>query len=109
MTTVQRLIFLVGALVVIAGVIGLLVPVSVSGDRGSIDCGNAVVKDLSAAEEKDRTNIVENIPVVSEFVNQTKYVPECNSAVSTRRSWTIPVTVIGVLVVAGSFLVRGRA
>ncbi len=42
----QRLILLLGAVVLIAGVIALLVPVSMTGDGQSIGCGNAVAADL---------------------------------------------------------------
>src|SRR5690349_8264573 len=42
----RRLLLLVGAVVLVVGVIGLLMPVSVPGpDNGSIGCGNAVAKD----------------------------------------------------------------
>ena len=36
------------------------------------------------------------------------YEAQCQSSVSQRRAWSIPVAVIGVLVVAGSLLVGGR-
>jgi len=43
-------------------------------------------------------------------VPHTDYVAECQHAVSSRRSWAIPLAVIGLLVVAGSLLVpRTRA
>jgi hypothetical protein len=102
------LILLVGATALIAGVIGLLVPVSVPGpDGGSIGCGSAVVQDLSAARQADSTNIA-NLPILEQFIPHTDYVTQCESAVSQRRAWTIPVTVVGLVVVAGAFFVRGR-
>ena len=105
----RRLILLVGAVALIAGVIGLLVPVSVPGpDNGSIGCGNALVQDLSAAREADNNNPV-NLPILNEVIPHTDYVTQCQSALSNRRAWTIPVTVVGLVVMAASFFVGGRA
>ena len=106
--TMRRLILLAGAVVLIAGLIGLLVPVSASGENGSVGCGNAIASDLAAAKDKDNSNLA-NLPVVNQFIPHTNYVAACNSALSTRRAWSIPVAVVGLIVVAGAFLVRGRA
>jgi hypothetical protein len=105
----RRLILLVGAVVLLAGVIGLLVPVSVPGPDGvSVGCGNGVVADLSAAREADNNNPV-NLPILNEIVPHTDYATQCQSAVSSRRAWAIPVAVVGLVVTAGSFFVGGRA
>lgn len=104
----QRLILLIGAAVLIAGVVGLFVPVSVSGSNGeSVGCGNAVASDLSAAQSADNQSGA-NVPVLSQFIPHTNFVAQCNSALSTRRAWSIPLTVIGVLAVAGAFFVGSR-
>jgi hypothetical protein len=105
----RRLILLVGAVALIAGVIGLLVPVSVPGpDNGSIGCGNGLVSDLSAAQQADSNNPA-NLPILNQVLPHTEYVPQCQSALSSRRSWAIPVAVVGLVVIAGSFFVGGRA
>jgi hypothetical protein len=106
--TVRQLILLVGAVALIAGVIGLLVPVSVPGpDNGTIGCGNGLVQDSSAAREADNNNPV-NLPILNEVIPHTDYVTQCQSAVSSRRAWAIPVAVVGLVVIAGSFFVGGR-
>jgi hypothetical protein len=90
----------------VAGIIGLLVPVSVSDDNGgSIACGNAVAADLSAARSANEKNLA-NIPIVSQIVPHTDYVAKCESSLSSRRGWSIPLTVIGAIVVAGALFVR---
>jgi len=105
----RRLILLVGAIALIAGVIGLLVPVSVPGpDNGSIGCGNGLVQDLSAAQQADSSNPA-NLPILNEVIPHTDYVPQCQSALSSRRAWAIPVAVVGLVVIAGSFFVGSRA
>jgi hypothetical protein len=105
----KRLILLVGAVALIIGVIGLLVPVSVPGpDSGSIGCGNGVVQDLSAAREANNNNPA-NLPVLNEIIPHSDYIAQCQSAVSSRRAWTIPVVVLGLVAIAGSFFVGGRA
>lgn len=101
---VRRLVLLVGAVVLIAGVIALLVPVSVTGDGQSIGCGNAVATDLSEAEAANGKTVA-NVPILNQILPHTDYVAECQEAVSGRRSWAIPLAVVGALVVAGSVLV----
>jgi hypothetical protein len=105
--TARRLILLLGAIMLIAGIVALVVPVSASGENGSVGCGNAIAGDLSTARDKDNGNLA-NLPVVNQFVPHTNYVSACNSALSTRRGWSIPLTVIGLLVTGGSLLVRER-
>jgi hypothetical protein len=106
---VRRIILLVGAVVLLVGVIGLLMPVSVPGpDNGSIGCGNGLVQDSSAAREADNNNPV-NLPILNEIIPHTDYITQCQSAVSGRRAWTIPVAVVGLVVIAGSFFVASRA
>jgi hypothetical protein len=103
------LIIAVGAVLLLAGVIGLLVPVSVSdGNGGSVACGNAVAEDLSAARSANDKNGA-NIPIVNQLLPHTDYVAQCQSAVSGRRMWTIPLAVVGVIAIGGALLVRRPA
>ena len=102
------LILLVGAVVLIVGVVGLLVPVSVPGpDSGSIGCGSGLVQDLSAAQEANNNNPA-NLPILNQIIPHTDYVTQCQSALSGRRAWTIPVAVIGLVVIAGSLFAGSR-
>jgi hypothetical protein len=105
--TARRLILLVGAIGLIAGIIALLVPVSASGENGNVGCGSAIASDLSPARDKDNGNVA-NLPVLNQFVPHTNYVSACNSALSTRRAWSIPLAIVGLLVVGGSLLIRER-
>ncbi len=98
MTSTRQLLLFGGAILLIAGVIGLFVPVSVS---GGIGCGNAVHSDLSAARAQDDRNIgnspvVQGIPIANQLAPKSQFVASCNSALGTRRAWTIPLTVIGL-------------
>ena len=76
-------------------------------EGGSIGCGNAVAADMSAARQADSTNIA-NLPILEQFIPHTDYATQCQSALSERRTWAIPVAVVGLVVIAGSFLVGGR-
>lgn len=116
--TVRRLVLLVGAVVLLAGIIALLVPVSVSGPNGNASCGMAISGgDLSEAQQKDNNagNAAGSVPVIGPVVQsvapqtQTHYVADCNSAIGTRLWWSVPLAVVGALVIAGSFVVRDRA
>ena len=100
----RRLILLVGAALLIAGVIALLVPVSITGDGESIGCGNAVAADMSEAEAANNKTVA-NVPILNQIVPHTDYVANCQEAVSSRRSWSIPLAVVGALVVLGSLAV----
>jgi hypothetical protein len=106
--TVRRFILAVGAALLIAGLIGLVVPVSVSdGNGSSIGCGTAVAADQSGARAaNDKT--VAGIPILNQIVPHTDYVAECGSALSGRRAWSIPLAVVGAIVVAGALVLRGR-
>jgi len=112
--TVRRLVLLVGAVLLIAGFIALLVPVSVSGNDGSVGCGVPISGgDLTSAMQKDSnnpSNAAGNIPVVGPVIQSvappSHYAADCSSAVQTRLWWAIPLAVVSVLVIAGSFTVR---
>lgn len=111
----RTLMLVAGAVLLIVGVIGLLVPVSASSNGESVGCGNAIMKDTSEAEKKDKNlgNTAADVatdlgvPQVSEAIPQTHFVAACDSAVSGRRAWSIPVAVVGLIVAGGAFLVRG--
>jgi hypothetical protein len=104
--SIRRLIIAVGTVLLLAGVIGLLVPVSVSdGNGGSVACGNAVAADLSAARNANDKNGA-NIPIVNQLLPHTDYVAQCQSAVSGRRMWTIPLAVVGIIAIGSALLVR---
>ena len=112
--TVRRLVLLVGAALLIAGFIALLVPVSVSGNDGSVGCGVPISGgDLTSARQKDNqnpSNAAGNIPVIGPIIQSvappSNYAADCSSAVHARLWWAIPLAVVGVLVIAGSFTVR---
>jgi hypothetical protein len=50
---------------------------------------------------------VASIPILNQVVPHTDFVALCQSALSSRRSWTIPVAAIGAIALAGTFFVRG--
>jgi hypothetical protein len=105
--TSRRLALAIGALILVVGLIGLLVPVSVSdGSGGSLGCGNAAVSDLSSAREANNKSVA-SIPILNHVIPHTDFVAECQSALSSRRTWTIPLTVIGAIALLAAWFVRG--
>ncbi len=109
--TGRRLGLVAGAIVFVAGVIGLFVPVTIS---GGIGCGNAVHSDVSAARAHDDRNIgnspiVQQIPIANQVAPTSQFVAQCNSALSHRRLWTIPLTVVGIVVAGAAFARRSPA
>lgn len=105
----QRMALLVGVVAVLAGIFGLLAPVSISDGEGTtIGCGNAVIQDTSAARTATERQLT-NLPIVKDFVSHTDYVSECNTSVAQRRWWAIPVAVIGLVVVLSGARIRGGA
>lgn len=106
--TTRRLTLALGAVALLIGLIALLVPVSVSdGNGGSINCGTGLSSDLSAAQDANNRSVA-NVPILNQVVPHTDYVAECQSGLSGRRSWSIPIAVLGALVAGGSMLVGGR-
>src|ERR1700744_687607 len=108
--TVRRLILGVGAVLLLAGVIGLLVPVSITdGNGNSIGCGNAVAADTSqarSATQQTNNQTGANIPVVGSFApHSPDFVGQCQSSVGGRRAWTIPLAVVAIRAIAGSLWV----
>jgi hypothetical protein len=104
--TLRRLIIAVGAVLLLAGVIGLLTPVSISdGNGGSIGCGNAVAPNLSPARNANDKSVA-SIPILNQVIPHTDYVAQCQSSVSSRRGWTIPMAVVGIAGIGGALLVR---
>lgn len=102
----RRLIIGVCAVLLLAGVIGLLVPVTVANSNGgTISCGNGIATDLAGARNADDKNGA-NIPILNQFIPHTDFVAQCESATASRRMWTIPLTVIGLVGVAGALLAR---
>lgn len=107
--TSRRVVLLAGAAALLIGLIALLVPVSTSdGKGGSIGCGNGLSADLSAARNANDSSVA-GVPILNQVVPHTDFVAQCQSAVSTRRAWSIPVAVIGLLAAGGSALVGGRS
>jgi hypothetical protein len=105
--TVRQMVLLVGAVILVVGIVGLLVPVKVSnGSGGSLGCGNAVVSNLSAARDANNKSVA-NIPILNQIIPHTDFVAECQSALSGRRSWAIPIAVVGAIAVVAAFFVRG--
>ena len=100
--TGRRLVIAVGAVLLLAGIVGLLVPVSISdGNGNSVSCGNGIAMDLSSARNANDKNGA-NIPILNQVLPHTDYVAQCQSSVSGRRSWTIPLAVIGVAAIGGA-------
>jgi hypothetical protein len=98
--TTRRLVLALGAVLLLAGLVGLLVPVTVSNSNGgTVSCGNGIASDLSGARAANDRNGA-NIPILNEIVPHTDFVAQCESALSSRRSWTIPLTLVGLVAVA---------
>ncbi len=106
--TARRSTIAVSAVILLSGLIWLLLPVSVpDSSGGSIRCGNAAMADLSEARSaNDRT--LANIPVLNQFIPHNDYVAECQSSLSSRRSWAVPLAVIGLIGIAGVLVARPR-
>ncbi|MDQ2627366.1 MAG: aminopeptidase [Actinomycetota bacterium] len=100
---VQRLLRPVALMVLLAGAIVLLAPVSVGdGDGGSIGCGNAVAADFSAALDANAESVATAV-IAGQGGPHTNYVAGCRSSLSTRRAWVIALVAIGAIAAAAGF------
>jgi hypothetical protein len=107
----RRLGLVAGVILFVAGVIGLFVPVTIS---GGIGCGSALHSDVSAARAQDDRNvgnspIVQQIPIANQIAPTSQFVASCNTAVSHRRLWTIPLIVAGVVIGGAMFARRSTS
>lgn len=106
--TARRALLLAGVAALLISVVALMLRVSTSdGKGGSIGCGNAVSADMSAAQNANNSSVA-GIPILNEVLPHADFVAQCQSAVSARRGWSIPVAVVGLLAAGGSMLVGGR-
>jgi hypothetical protein len=98
----------VGAAVLIAGAIGLFLPVSVfDGNSSTIGCGNAVVADQTVPRAANDATAA-GVPVANQVILHPDYVAECDAAISGRRHWAIPLVIVGAAGLVLGILARGR-
>ncbi|MDY6998425.1 MAG: hypothetical protein SW019_17630 [Actinomycetota bacterium] len=109
----RRSALAVGLVAVLVGIVGLLVPVSVSPGLSTVSCGSAVSPEPATAQEQapaDTRTQPEAPPFYSEQVDNVDYAELCSDEISDRRAWTITVIVVGVLtlIAAAALAVRAR-
>jgi hypothetical protein len=98
---------LVGAVVLIVGVVGLFLPVSVfDGGSSTIGCGNAVTANQSEARAANDAT-VGNPPAAGQ-VPHPDFAAECESAISGRRHWAFPLVIVGAAGILVGVLFGGR-
>lgn len=106
--TTRRLVLALGMAALLIGFIALPIPVSVSnGNGGSINCGTGLSSDLSQARDANNSSVA-GVPILNQVVPHSDFVADCQSKLSGRRAWSIPLAVIGALAAGGSMLVGGR-
>ncbi len=87
---------LLGAAVLIAGLVGLLLPVSVwNGGSSTVGCGNAIVAEKPAPSTTNLGQVSVDVP--EQAVSHPDYVAQCDSAISSRRHWGIPLVIVGTV------------
>ncbi|MDT5014067.1 MAG: hypothetical protein QOD39_227 [Mycobacterium sp.] len=99
---------LLGLALLIVGVVGLFLPVSVfDGHSSTIGCGNAVKADLSAAQAANAPTPA-GIPAANQVVPHSDYVAGCESSIDGRRRWAIPLAIVGAVGLLVGLLYRGK-
>jgi hypothetical protein len=93
----------VGAAVLIAGIVGLLLPVSAwNGGSSTVGCGNAVVVEKPAAPTANPGPLAADVP--GQVIAHPDYAAACDSAISSRRHWAVPLVIVGTAgIVLGIF------
>jgi hypothetical protein len=98
---------LIGAAVLIAGVVGLLLPVSVwNGGSATIGCGNAIAAQKPVSSTTNPGQISVDLP--DQAVSHPDYAAQCDSAISSRRHWGIPLVIVGTAGVLLGIFYRPR-
>jgi hypothetical protein len=98
-----------GVVALLVGVVGLVVPVSISADRVDVSCGSAIAPDRSEARANDDASAA-NVPVADEVVTDVNATRLCTKDLEDRRLWTITLAAVGALalLVAGAQAVLSR-
>lgn len=85
---------LIGAAVLIAGVVGLFLPVAVwNGGGSTVRCGNAIVAEKPPPSTTNPGQISVDVP--AQAVSRPDNAAQCDSAISSRRHWAIPLVIVG--------------
>ncbi len=104
----RRIVLALGVAALLIGFIALLVPVSASdGNGGSINCGTGLSSDLSAAQDANNRSVA-SVPILNEVVPHIDYVAQCQSELSARRSWAIPLAALGAVAAGGAMLMGNQ-
>lgn len=91
----------VAAIIAIVGVVAFYYPIQLRDYDPwgmKIPCGTALAPDADQAVEADMYTA--NPPSRAAASAPTQYAAQCNRAVWIRRSWSVPLTLAGVVVVA---------
>jgi hypothetical protein len=97
----------VGALVLIAGIVGLFLPVSVfDGNSSTVGCGNAVVADQTTPRAANEAP-VPSAPALG-TTPHPNFETACADAISGRRHWAVPLTIVGAVGILFGLFARGR-
>ena len=105
----RRLILVMGAVLLIVGVIALLVPCRCrTATARSVGCGNAGAEDLSGARSANDSGVA-GVPVLNQIVPHTDLVALCDSAVFSRRNMVDPAGSVGAVAAVGAVLMRPKS
>src|SRR5690242_9256610 len=97
-----------GVVVLIAGVVGLFLPVSVfDGNSSTVACGNAVTIDKDAPRAANERPVT-SAPTLDQAVPHPDFVAACDAAISGRRHWAVPLAIVGAVGIVAGVLFRGR-
>ena len=98
----------VGAAVLVAGVVGLFLPIAAfGGGTSTVACGNAVVAAKPSASAANMSPIP-GTPVIDPALPRPDLVAACDSAISGRRHWAIPLVIVGAAGILAGVVVRGH-
>jgi hypothetical protein len=98
----------VGAAVLVAGVVGLFLPISAfDGGTSTVGCGNAVAAAKPSANAANMSPIP-GAPLVDPVAPRPDLVAACDSAISGRRHWAIPLVIVGAAGILAGVVVRGH-
>src|SRR6185437_15505155 len=96
----------IGAAVLIAGIVGLLLPVGVWNGSSTVGCGNAVAAQHPAPSTTSPGQT--NVEAPEQAAPHPNYAALCDSAISSRRHWAIPLVIVGTAGVLLGIFYRPR-
>lgn len=102
---------LLGAIAIVAAVAALFWPIKLDAhapnSSDKISCGSAIDTKTDDAAQADRVNSIgRTLQGGASLFDETNYEQQCKDAAGTRKTWAIPLGIVGLVVLTGARVIQ---